>query len=60
MKQIISRNNKLLEVLIENGINVKCNEKMQMVIPDDCVERIESIVNEFAPAAAYDYTIEEL
>lgn len=33
---------------------------MQMVIPDDCVERIESIVNEFAPAAANDYTIEEL
>lgn len=60
MKQIISRNNKLLEVLIENGINIKCNEKMQMVIPDDCVERIESIVNEFAHSAADDYTIEDL
>lgn len=60
MKQIISRNNKLLDVLIENGINIKCNEKMQMVIPDDCVERIESIVNEFAPSAADDYTIEDL
>ena len=33
---------------------------MQMVIPDDCVERIESIVNEFAPSAADDYTIEDL
>lgn len=60
MKQIISSNNELLEVLVENGINITCNEQMQMVVSDEDAERIESIVNELAPAAADDYTIEEI
>ena len=33
---------------------------MQMVVSDDDAKKIESIVNEIAPAAAYDYTIEKL
>ena len=60
MKQIISNNSELLEVLIENGINITCNEQMQMVVSDDDAKKIESIVNEIAPAATYDYTIENL
>lgn len=60
MKQIISNNSELLEVLAENGINITCNEQMQMVVSDDDAEKIESIVNEIAPAASYDYTIEKL
>ena len=58
MKQIISSNNELLEVLVENGINITCNEQMQMIVSEEDAERIESIVNELAPAAADDYTIE--
>lgn len=60
MKQIISNNSELLEVLAENGINITCNEQMQMVVSDDDAKKIESIVNEIAPAAAYDYTIVKL
>ena len=60
MKQIISSNNELLEVLVENSINITCNEQMQMVVSDEDAERIESIVNELAPAATDDYTIEEI
>ena len=60
MKQIISNNNELLEELAENGINITCNEQMQMVVSDDDAKKIESIVNEIAPDAAYDYTIEKL
>ena len=60
MKQIISNNSELLEVLAENGINITCNEQMQMVVSDDDAKKIENIVNEIAPAAAYDYTIEKL
>lgn len=60
MKQIISNNSELLEVLAENGVNITCNEQMQMVVSDDDAKKIESIVKEIAPAAASDYIIERL
>ena len=60
MKQIISNNSELLEILAENGVNITCNEQMQVVVSDNDEKKIESIVKEIAPAAAYDYTIEKL
>ena len=58
MKRIITDNQELLEVLIENGINITCDENMNMVLTDEDAERLDSVVEEFAPAAACDYVIE--
>lgn len=45
-------------MLIENGINITCDENMNMVLTDEDAERLESVVEKFAPAAACDYVIE--
>ena len=58
MKTIFTSNQELLEVLIENGINITCDENMNMVLTDEDAERLESVVEELAPAAACDYVIE--
>lgn len=60
MKKIITDNKELLEVLTDNGINITCSDSMAMLITDDDAARINKLVEEFAPAAEYDYTIEEL
>lgn len=60
MKKIITDNKELLEVLTDNGINITCSDSMAMLITDDDAARIDKLVEEFAPAAEYDYTIEEL
>ena len=57
MKQIITDNAELLEVLEANGINIICNDEMQMMITDTDVARIDAIVTEKAPAAFADYII---
>ena len=57
MKQIITDNAELLEVLTANGINIICNDEMQMMITDTDVARIDAIVAEKAPAAFADYVI---
>ena len=58
MKQIITSNNELLEVLVDNGINIICDDQMRMTISDEDAERLDKVVEEFAPAALCDYTIE--
>lgn len=58
MKTIFTSNQELLEVLIENGINITCDENMNMVLTDEDAERLESVVEGFAPAATCDYVIE--
>lgn len=58
MKNIITNNSELLEVLVSNGIVITCNENMEMQVSDEDAERIPEIVAEYAPAAAMDYTIE--
>ena len=57
MKQIITDNAELLEVLTANGINIICNDEMQMMITDTDAARIDAIVTEKAPAAFADYVI---
>ena len=57
MKQIIKDNAELLEVLTANGINIICNDNMEMMITDADAIRIDAIVAEKAPAAFADYII---
>ena len=57
MKQIITDNAELLEVLTANGINIICNDEMQMMITNADAARIDAIVTEKAPAAFADYVI---
>ena len=57
MKQIITDNAELLEVLTANGINIICNDEMQMMITNADAIRIDAIVTEKAPAAFADYVI---
>ena len=57
MKQIITDNNELLEVLTANGINIICSDDMKMMVTDADAIRIDAIVTEKAPAAFADYVI---
>ena len=57
MKQIVTDNAELLEVLTSNGINIICNDNMEMMITDADVSRIDAIVAKKAPAAFADYVI---
>ena len=57
MKQIITDNAELLEVLEANGINIICNDNMEMMITDADAIRIDAIIAEKAPAAFADYVI---
>lgn len=60
MKTLYCNNRELLDILENNGINMICNENMQIEISDEDMEKIDSIVNKFAPAASGDYTIEDM
>ena len=57
MKQIITDNAELLEVLEANGINIICSDDMKMLVTDTDAMRIDAIVAEKAPAAFADYVI---
>ena len=57
MKQIVTDNAELLEVLEANGINIICSDDMRMMITDTDAIRIDAIVAEKAPAAFADYVI---
>ena len=57
MKQIVTDNIELLEVLEANGINIICSEDMEMMVTDTDAIRINAIVAEKAPAAFADYVI---
>ena len=57
MKQILTDNAELLEVLEANGINIICSDDMRMLITDTDAMRIDAIVKEKAPAAFADYII---
>ena len=57
MKQIITDNTELLEVLTANGINIICSDDMRMMVTDTDAARIDAIVSEKAPAAFADYVI---
>lgn len=57
MKEIITDNAELLEVLVDNGINIICSDDMKMMVTDMDAIRIDAIVAEKAPAAFADYVI---
>ena len=57
MKQIITDNAELLEVLAAKGINIICSDDMKMMVADADAIRIDAIVAEKAPAAFADYVI---
>lgn len=60
MKQIITDNQALIEVLESNGISVICDAQMRMVISNEDADSIEDIVAREAPAAVSDYTLEDI
>lgn len=57
MKEIVTDNAELLEVLEANGINIICSDDMRMMVTDTDAMRIDAIVAEKAPAAFADYII---
>ena len=57
MKEIVTDNAELLEVLEANGINIICSDDMRMMITDTDAMLIDAIVAEKAPAAFADYII---
>ena len=57
MKEIVTDNAELLEVLEAAGINIVCSDEMKMMITDSDAARIDAIVAEKAPAAFADYVI---
>ena len=57
MKQIVTDNTELLEVLEANGINIICNDNMEMMVTDADATRIDAKIAEKAPAAFADYVI---
>ena len=57
MKEIVTDNAELLEVLEANGINIICSDDMRMLVTDTDATRIDAIVTEKAPAAFADYII---
>lgn len=57
MKEIVTDNAELLEVLEANGINIICSDDMRMLVTDTDAMRINAIVTEKAPAAFADYVI---
>lgn len=57
MKTIYTENSELLEVLAANGINIICNDQMEMKISDTDANRIDEIVAKYAPAAFADYVV---
>jgi len=58
MKTLYTDNSALIELLTNNGISIICNEQMEMTISDEDAERIPTMIEELAPAAISDYTIE--
>ena len=57
MKTIYTENSELLEVLAANGINIICNDQMEMVVSDIDAIMIDKIVAEYAPASFADYVV---
>ena len=57
MKEIVTDNAELIEVLVANGINIICSNDMKMMVTYTDAMRIDAIVAEKAPAAFADYII---
>ena len=57
MKQIVTDNTELLEVLAANGISIICDDDRRTMVTDTDATRIDAIVAEKAPTAFADYVI---
>lgn len=58
MKKIWFNNPALADLLTDNGINLICNENMEVIVTEEDAERIPKIIEEYAPYAKADYGIE--
>ena len=58
MKKIITSNETLLEILTDCGINLQCDDNMDFIMTDEDSSKVADIIEEHAPAAEFDYTIE--
>lgn len=59
MKKIWFNDDLLAEILEENGIELICNENMEIVISDEDAERAVVLLEEKAPFSNGDYGIED-
>ena len=57
MKQIVTDNTELLEVLEANGINIICSDYVKMMVTHTYAALFDEIVTEKSPSAFADYVI---
>ena len=57
MKTIYTENSELKEILVTKGINIVCNNQIEMVVSDADAIKIDAIVAKYAPAAFSDYMV---
>lgn len=60
MKKIWFSNDSLAQLLADNGIDLICDENMNITLSDEDAEKVIALIGEKAPAASDDYGIEEL
>lgn len=60
MKKLNCDNYELLQLLIDNGFAIVCDENMDKIIDDNDAAHIDEFVRNNAPAAINDYGIEDL
>lgn len=60
MKKLNCDNYELLQLLIDNGFAIVCDENMDKIIDDNDADHIDEFVRSNAPAAINDYGIEDL
>ena len=58
MRKFYSDNKMLIETLVSKGINITCNDNMEMLISDEDAERVDNMVPVLCPAAMGDYRID--
>ena len=59
-KQILTRNNILLNILLEEGMNLRYDEDMRLILSAKDAALIPAIVERRAPVARRDYVIEDI
>lgn len=60
MKKIWFNSPILAELLTDNGIELICDDGMNIIISDENAEKVEQVIKTLAPAAINDYGFEEL
>lgn len=60
MKRVTTDNQMLLDVLTRHNVTLICSEQMDILINDDQEQEIMDIVQQYAPAAAEDISIEKI